>query len=253
MLTGNIVSICFSGLVCIVVSLFNPQDFDWALLKEIPTIEEQAEVSRCHARARRGMAELLSVFHSRPATARLPLRTAHLLTCPPIQVEDAESSPEALTKALTWTYWTGGALTLVMIILWPLLAIPAGVFSKGYFTMVSNPADPPSALHGESCALPRPSADAERPLTPASAALRSAVGGHCHGLGPVCLVRHPAAAHLGVEGDANGYRHLDASQARCQGRVRCQACRVRLACKGCVLCMCFSIDRELVLPPMKCI
>ena len=50
-------------------------------------------------------------------------------------MEDDESSPEALTKALHWTYWTGGALTLVMVIFWPLLAIPAGVFSKGYFTM----------------------------------------------------------------------------------------------------------------------
>ena len=57
MLTGNIVAICFSGLVCIVVSMLNPQDFDWNLLKEIPTIEEQAEVRapagtyaccRCH-------------------------------------------------------------------------------------------------------------------------------------------------------------------------------------------------------------
>ncbi len=46
MLTGNIVAICFSGLVCIVVSLFSPQNFDWTILKEIPTIEEQAEVSR---------------------------------------------------------------------------------------------------------------------------------------------------------------------------------------------------------------
>jgi hypothetical protein len=45
MLTGNIVAICFSGLVCIVVSMLNPQDFDWNILKEIPTIEEMAEVS----------------------------------------------------------------------------------------------------------------------------------------------------------------------------------------------------------------
>ena len=48
-------------------------------------------------------------------------------------MEDDESSPEALNKALSWTHWTGGVLTLVMVIFWPLLAIPAGVFSKGYF------------------------------------------------------------------------------------------------------------------------
>jgi hypothetical protein len=52
-------------------------------------------------------------------------------------VEDDESSPEALTKALHWTYWTGGVLSLVMIIFWPVLAIPAGVFTKGYFYLVS--------------------------------------------------------------------------------------------------------------------
>ncbi len=50
-------------------------------------------------------------------------------------MEDDESSPEALTKALNWTYWTGGVLSLIMIIFWPLLAIPAGVFTKGYFYM----------------------------------------------------------------------------------------------------------------------
>jgi hypothetical protein len=30
---------------------------------------------------------------------------------------------------------TGGVLTLVLVIAWPLLALPAGVFSKSYFTM----------------------------------------------------------------------------------------------------------------------
>lgn len=46
-----------------------------------------------------------------------------------------QDSPAALTKALRWTYITGGTLTLVMLILWPILALPAGVFSQGYFTM----------------------------------------------------------------------------------------------------------------------
>jgi hypothetical protein len=44
MLTGNIVAICFSGLVCIVVSMLSPQNYNWADMKEIPTIEEQEEV-----------------------------------------------------------------------------------------------------------------------------------------------------------------------------------------------------------------
>ena len=53
-----------------------------------------------------------------------------VLSCPVLQ-----DSPAALTKALRWTYITGGTLTLVMLILWPILALPAGVFSQGYFTM----------------------------------------------------------------------------------------------------------------------
>lgn len=46
-----------------------------------------------------------------------------------------QDSPAALTKALKWTYLTGGVLTLVLLIGWPLLALPAGVFTQGYFTM----------------------------------------------------------------------------------------------------------------------
>ena len=135
MLTGNIVAICFSGLVCIVISLLKPQNFEWALLKEIPTLEEQEEVSSSCSAAQ--SAQPLAI-PTGCALLRPRLPACGINCCPaapltPHQVEDAESSPEALTRALHWTYWTGGVLTLVMIIFWPLLAIPAGVFSKGYF------------------------------------------------------------------------------------------------------------------------
>lgn len=33
------------------------------------------------------------------------------------------------------TWWTGGSLTAVLIIVWPLLSLPAGVFNRGYFHM----------------------------------------------------------------------------------------------------------------------
>lgn len=39
MLAGNVVAIGFSGLVCVVLSLIKPQNYDWALMKEIPMIE----------------------------------------------------------------------------------------------------------------------------------------------------------------------------------------------------------------------
>jgi hypothetical protein len=57
-----------------------------------------------------------------------------LLPCPSPHA-CSQDSPEALNKALRWTYITGGALTLILIVAWPLLALPAGVFSQGYFTM----------------------------------------------------------------------------------------------------------------------
>jgi len=95
MLAGNVVAIGLSALVCIGVSLVRPQNYDWALMKEIPMVE-----------------------HDEAAYA-----------------ETGADSPASLTRALRWTYITGGALTLVMLILWPLLALPAGVFSQAYFTM----------------------------------------------------------------------------------------------------------------------
>ena len=36
---------------------------------------------------------------------------------------------------IKFTWATGGTLTLVLLILWPILALPAKVFSEGYFTM----------------------------------------------------------------------------------------------------------------------
>ncbi|WIA11581.1 hypothetical protein OEZ85_011686 [Tetradesmus obliquus] len=95
MLAGNVVAIGLSAIVCIVVSFIKPQDYDWALMKEIPMVEDDP-----------------NAFSA-----------------------DGEDSPASLTRALRWTYITGGTLTLVLVIAWPLLALPAGVFSKSYFTM----------------------------------------------------------------------------------------------------------------------
>lgn len=40
MLAGNVVAIGLSAVVCIVVSFIKPQDYDWALMKEIPMVED---------------------------------------------------------------------------------------------------------------------------------------------------------------------------------------------------------------------
>ncbi|CAL5222256.1 g4593 [Coccomyxa viridis] len=56
-----------------------------------------------------------------------------------IELEDCEDLPSetedpmAMNRALKYTWWSAGVLSLIFIILWPLLVIPAGVFSLGYF------------------------------------------------------------------------------------------------------------------------
>eukprot|EP01025_Chloroclados_australasicus_P054480 TRINITY_DN645_c0_g1_i2.p1 TRINITY_DN645_c0_g1~~TRINITY_DN645_c0_g1_i2.p1 ORF type:complete len:669 (-),score=98.15 TRINITY_DN645_c0_g1_i2:461-2467(-) len=95
MLAGNVAAICASGIVCTIYSLIFPDDFDWAKLKEIPMIEQD------------GSADL---------------------------AEEGEDSAEGLLGALRFTVIYGTILSGVLIIVWPLLALPAGVFSEGYFS-----------------------------------------------------------------------------------------------------------------------
>jgi hypothetical protein len=54
MLAGNVVAIVVSALICVVVSLIKPQHYDWALMKEIPLLEEDPNahlVGSCPAAA----------------------------------------------------------------------------------------------------------------------------------------------------------------------------------------------------------
>ncbi len=48
--------------------------------------------------------------------------------------EDGDDSPAAIEHAYRWILLRGGALSVVLFILWPLLTLPARVFSKGYWT-----------------------------------------------------------------------------------------------------------------------
>lgn len=47
---------------------------------------------------------------------------------------DGEDSPAAMEVAFKWIVLYGSILSVVLFVLWPLLALPAKVFSKGYFT-----------------------------------------------------------------------------------------------------------------------
>jgi len=48
-------------------------------------------------------------------------------------LESEDRDPEALAKASKWITIRGWALSIVLIIVWPLLSIPAGKFSESYF------------------------------------------------------------------------------------------------------------------------
>ena len=96
MLGGNLMSICSSGLLCLVVSIFVPQNYDFSQLHKAITVVE-ADGSD-------------------------------------VLAAEGEDSAEGLLVALKRVLIYGSALSILLIIIWPLLTIPAGVFSVGYFT-----------------------------------------------------------------------------------------------------------------------
>ena len=95
MLGGNLAAIFISMFVHVAFSLVKPQNFDWKATREIPMIDED-----------------------------------------PAELEKftGEDSPEAMDRAAKIMKLAGWGTTLVLIIIWPCLTLPAGVFSKGYFT-----------------------------------------------------------------------------------------------------------------------
>jgi SSS family transporter len=96
MLGGNLVSILSSGLICVVVSFLKPQNYDFDQLhKSITMVENDGS-------------EKLA--------------------------DEGEDSADGLKVALKRVCIYGSILSLVLILVWPLLALPAGVFNLGYFT-----------------------------------------------------------------------------------------------------------------------
>jgi SSS family transporter len=95
MLGGNLAAIFVSAFVCIGISLAKPDNYDWQTTREIALVEEDGAEA---------------------------------------EEFTGEDSKEAMDKASKWMVWAGWGATLVLVILWPLLTLPAGVFSKSYFT-----------------------------------------------------------------------------------------------------------------------
>ena len=94
MLSGNLIAICSSGIIHYVYSMIYPQNFNFDTLDANIKLVEVEETSGLTA-------------------------------------EDKD--PEVLDKAYKWITRRGWVLTIVLVVIWPLLSIPAGKFSEDYF------------------------------------------------------------------------------------------------------------------------
>jgi len=94
MLSGNLASILSSGLIIGVYSVFiDPQDYDFTQLDQKINLVEDDT---------RGLT-------------------------------DAEKDPVVLEEAEQWIKRRGWVMSFVLVIFWPSLSVPAGVFSRSYF------------------------------------------------------------------------------------------------------------------------
>lgn len=92
MLTGNLVSILTSGVICLFVSIFKPDNCDWTSTKSIALIEEDKNA------------------------------------------EISEKEDQELQRAMKLISSWGFGLTILLVVVWPVLMIPARAFSSSYFT-----------------------------------------------------------------------------------------------------------------------
>jgi SSS family transporter len=93
MLTGNLIAILSSGFIHVTYSLIYPQDFDFETLDSNIKLVEDDTSG--------------------------------------LDAEDKD--PEMLDASYKWITTRGWILTIVLVIIWPLLSIPAGKFSQDYF------------------------------------------------------------------------------------------------------------------------
>mmetsp|Transcript_14098 Transcript_14098/g.25022 ORF Transcript_14098/g.25022 Transcript_14098/m.25022 type:complete len:689 (-) Transcript_14098:40-2106(-) len=102
-LVGNLVAILGSGLICTTMSLLQPDKFDWDITRKISLIQDEPTEEESESQIK--------------------------------LVDSAVETEEDLDKAKKWMLRVGPALALLLFVAWPVLAMPFGVFSKGYFSM----------------------------------------------------------------------------------------------------------------------
>ena len=96
MLYGNLTAIFSSALICFITGSMNTVRYDWESMRQIALIKETTEDVK-------------------------------------LAPDMKEMTPEYLDAAMK-KIWNASIITsIVLIVIWPLLSVPAGVFSKGYF------------------------------------------------------------------------------------------------------------------------
>ncbi len=155
MLAGNLASILISTFVCVIVSLIKPDNYDWESTRNLKMVEEEWTGVRLLALALPRHGHTTSSFNFFEATCPACCTLRCCAACLPAFnyaaalsadaqgtrcagiTEDGKDSAEAMDNAYKWICIWGTALALLLFVLWPLLALPARVFSKGYFTFWS--------------------------------------------------------------------------------------------------------------------
>jgi Na+/proline symporter len=94
MLTGNVVAICSSGIIHYVYSIIDNEEYDFSKLNRYIKLVDKDYQG----------------------------------------LTDCERAPEMLARSERWITRRGYLITLLLVILWPLLSVPAGVFTKSYFS-----------------------------------------------------------------------------------------------------------------------
>merc|ERR1719399_285836 len=95
-LVGNLVAILFSGLICLIAGTVSPQNYDWKSMKEIALVKDADEDVK-------------------------------------LAPDMAQLKDEYLSNALKTIKLAGWGTSILLCVIWPVLSVPAGVFSKAYF------------------------------------------------------------------------------------------------------------------------
>ena len=133
MLTGNLLALFASPLITVAVSLAAPQRFQWALLR-IRT-EEMLIEDDIDEKERVSHSELLHVADSlRPAVQPRPSTGRRSSSASASARRSSHhDTDEEMNRTVVFSYWAGGSLAMVLLIVWPLLACPLDTFTKPYW------------------------------------------------------------------------------------------------------------------------